>query len=243
MHQLSETVERKFEDIIEIEDGWMIDTDTGWEPVSKIMKTMPYEEWELKLSDGTFVVAADEHIVFTTGMKEIYMQDLKIGDTVMAQSGPATVISCQPTGRMSNMFDIQVDSVNHRYFANGILHHNTTTAAAYLLWRAMFVPDTQILIAANKFVQAMEIMDRIRYGYEECPNYIRAGVTEYNKGTISFDNGSKITARATTPDAGRGLSISLLYCLAGNTNVTVRDKLTGEIKTISLEDLHNELPE
>jgi hypothetical protein len=87
----------------------------------------------------------------------------------------------------------------------------TTTAAAYLLWRAMFVPDTQILIAANKFVQAMEIMDRIRYGYEECPNYIRAGVTEYNKGTITFDNGSRITARATTSDAGRGLSITLLY--------------------------------
>lgn len=87
----------------------------------------------------------------------------------------------------------------------------TTTAAAYLLWRAMFVPDTQILIAANKFVQAMEIMDRIRYGYEECPNYIRGGVVEYNKGTIKFDNGSRITARATTSDAGRGLSITMLY--------------------------------
>jgi len=88
----------------------------------------------------------------------------------------------------------------------------TTTAAAYLLWKAMFIPDTQILITANKFVQALEIMDRIRYGYEECPNFIRAGVVEYNKGTITFDNGSKITARATTSDAGRGLSITLLYC-------------------------------
>lgn len=87
----------------------------------------------------------------------------------------------------------------------------TTTAGAYLLWLAMFRPDTQILIAANKFSQAMEIMDRIRYSYEECPNFIRAGVVEYNKGTITFDNGSRITARATTPDAGRGLSITLLY--------------------------------
>lgn len=87
----------------------------------------------------------------------------------------------------------------------------TTTAAAFLLWKAMFNADTQILIAANKFSQAMEIMDRIRYSYEECPNYIRAGVTEYNKGTITFDNGSSITARATTSDAGRGLSITLLY--------------------------------
>lgn len=103
---------------------------------------------------------------------------------------------------------------NHRFCValTGRQMGKTTVAAAYLLWRAMFMPDTKILIAANKFVQAMEIMDRIRYGYEECPNHLRAGVMEYNKGTIAFDNGSTITARATTSDAGRGLSITLLYC-------------------------------
>jgi hypothetical protein len=127
------------------------------------------------------------------------------------------------------------DPMNHLLYTDGILSHNTTTAAAYLLWRAMFIPDTQILIAANKFVQAMEIMDRIRYGYEECPNFIRAGVVEYNKGTITFDNGSRITARATTPDAGRGLSITCLS--SATTFVTVRDKTTGEIMTLSLSEL------
>lgn len=88
----------------------------------------------------------------------------------------------------------------------------TTCAAAYLLWKAMFTPDTTILITANKLVQALEIMDRIRYAYENLPDHIRAGITEYNKGTVAFDNGSKIVSRATSSDAGRGLSISLLYC-------------------------------
>jgi Terminase large subunit, T4likevirus-type, N-terminal len=89
----------------------------------------------------------------------------------------------------------------------------TTCAAAFLLWKAMFVPDTTILLAANKMVQALEIMDRIRFAYEnlEQYNWLRAGITEYNKGTLGFDNGSRIIARATTADAGRGLSISLLY--------------------------------
>lgn len=87
----------------------------------------------------------------------------------------------------------------------------TTCAAAFLLWKAMFQPDTTILITANKLVQALEIMDRIRYAYENLPDHIRAGITEYNKGTVSFDNGSKIVSRATTSDAGRGLSITLLY--------------------------------
>jgi hypothetical protein len=88
----------------------------------------------------------------------------------------------------------------------------TTCAAAYLLWKAMFTPDTTILITANKLSQALEIMDRVRYAYENLPDYIRAGITEYNKGTVTFDNGSKITSRATSSDAGRGLSITLLYC-------------------------------
>lgn len=87
----------------------------------------------------------------------------------------------------------------------------TTCAAAYLLWKAMFQPDTTILITANKLVQALEIMDRIRYAYENLPDHIRAGITEYNKGTVAFDNGSKIVSRATSSDAGRGLSITLLY--------------------------------
>lgn len=89
----------------------------------------------------------------------------------------------------------------------------TACAAAFLLWKAMFEPDTTILIAANKYNQALEIMDRIKFAYENLEeyNWLRAGVIEYNKGTISFDNGSKIISRATAKDAGRGLSISLLY--------------------------------
>jgi len=88
----------------------------------------------------------------------------------------------------------------------------TTTAAGYLLWRAMFVPDSIILIAAHKYSGAQEIMSRIRYAYELCPDHIRAGVTSYNKGSIEFENGSRILSQATTENTGRGLSISLLYC-------------------------------
>ncbi len=87
----------------------------------------------------------------------------------------------------------------------------TTVAAGFLLWKAMFTPDSTILVTANKLNQALEIMDRIRFAYQNLPDHIRAGVTKYNEGTMAFDNGSKIIARATSTDAGRGLSITLLY--------------------------------
>tara|TARA_B000000565_G_scaffold255758_1_gene237719 strand:- start:179356 stop:180891 length:1536 start_codon:yes stop_codon:yes gene_type:complete len=87
----------------------------------------------------------------------------------------------------------------------------STIAAAYLLWYAMFVPDSMILIVSNKHDGAKEIMHRIRYGYENCPDYVRSGVVAYNKHSIEFDNGSRIVAQATTENSGRGLSISLVY--------------------------------
>jgi len=88
----------------------------------------------------------------------------------------------------------------------------TTCASIYLAWYAMFIADQTILIAAHKYTGAQEIMQRIRYVYELCPDHIRAGVTSYNKGSIEFENGSRIISQTTTGTTGRGLSISLLYC-------------------------------
>jgi hypothetical protein len=88
----------------------------------------------------------------------------------------------------------------------------STSAAGYLLWFGMFKPDSTILVAAHKYAGAQEIMQRVRYAYEACPNHIRAGVVSYNKGSIEFDNGSRIVAQTTTENTGRGMSITLLYC-------------------------------
>ena len=87
----------------------------------------------------------------------------------------------------------------------------TTSAAGYLLWYAMFVPDSTILIAAHKYAGAQEIMQRIRYAYENCPMHIKAGAATYNKGSLFFDNGSRIVSATTTENTGRGMSITLLY--------------------------------
>ena len=115
-------------------------------------------------------------------------------------------------------FDYQerLISTYHNYrFSISLMPRQTgksTSAAGYLLWYAMFIPDSTILVAAHKYLGAQEIMQRVRYAYENCPDFIRAGVTSYNKGSIDFENGSRIVAQTTTENTGRGMSISLLYC-------------------------------
>lgn len=114
-------------------------------------------------------------------------------------------------------FDYQerlIETYHNYRFSISLLPRQTgksTSAAGYLLWYAMFVPDSTILIAAHKYSGAHEIMLRIRYAYETCPDFIRAGVVSYNKGSIEFENGSRIVAQATTENTGRGMSITLLY--------------------------------
>lgn len=102
----------------------------------------------------------------------------------------------------------------HRFNINMLPRQmgKTTCAAGYLLWYAMFHPDQTVLISAHKYTGSQEIMQRIRYAYELCPDYIRCGVINYNKGSIEFDNGSRIISTTTTGNTGRGMSISLLYC-------------------------------
>ena len=114
-------------------------------------------------------------------------------------------------------FDYQkrlIDTYHNNRFSISMMPRQTgksTSAAGYLLWKAMFHPDSTILIAAHKYTGSQEIMQRIRYAYELCPDHIRAGVTSYNKGNLDFENGSRIVSTTTTENTGRGMSISLLY--------------------------------
>ena len=107
-----------------------------------------------------------------------------------------------------------IDAYHNNRFSISLMPRQTgktISAAGYLLWFAMFVPDSTILVAAHKYLGAQEIMQRIRYSYENCPDFVRAGVTSYNKGSLDFENGSRIVSQTTTENTGRGMSISLLY--------------------------------
>ena len=172
-----------------------------------------------KTLDGVLIKKAYQKENFTT---EQFTEFAKCADPVDgAQHFMNNYFNIQhPTkGRMvykAYEYQTKLLDIYHNYRFNiNMLPRQTgksTTAAGYLLWYAMFVPDSVILIAAHKYAGAQEIMQRIRYAYELCPNHIRAGVTSYNKGSIDFDNGSRIVAQATTDNTGRGMSITLLYC-------------------------------
>jgi hypothetical protein len=88
----------------------------------------------------------------------------------------------------------------------------TTCSCIFLLWFAIFNENKTIAILANKQRTAVSIIDDMKKAYEMLPAFIKPGVEEYNNLNISFDNGTKVFASATTEDALRGESVSLLFC-------------------------------
>ncbi|MDC3298449.1 terminase family protein [bacterium] len=86
----------------------------------------------------------------------------------------------------------------------------TTLMTIYALWMACFNNDQRIVIVANKENTAKDIFQRVRMAYEELPNWVKPGVKEYGKESMSLANGSKIGISTTTGTAARGMSCNVL---------------------------------
>lgn len=86
----------------------------------------------------------------------------------------------------------------------------TTMMTIYALWNACFNDDQRILIVANKEGTAIEIFQRIRLAYEELPNWLKPGVKEYGKTSMTLVNGTRIGISTTTGTAARGQSVNCL---------------------------------
>ncbi len=196
-----------------VADGIYVETPDGYSKVKHCHKTVPYNVWNLMTSDSKMLRCADNHIVITADGEEEFVKNLKRGDMIRTNSGVTEVVHNAAGNYTKNMYDLELDDENHVYYTNGILSHNSTVAAAFLLWYSIFNFDKTVLIASRANDHAMEMIERIRFAYEHLPFWIKPGVRDdgWNKHNLGFDNGSRIMSTATSENAGRGYSISLLY--------------------------------
>lgn len=124
----SETIERKFIWSKNIED-YEIETDSGFVDVVSINKTIPYLKYIIKTETGKILKCADNHILFTDNMSEIFAKEALPGKYIFTNDGYEQVVECINTNEYENMYDFELpENTNHRYFTNGILSHNTLLA-------------------------------------------------------------------------------------------------------------------
>lgn len=179
-----------------------IHTDTGWKPLSFVHLTKPFQMYNITLEGGYRLTCADTHIVFDRYMNEIFVKDLKPGDLVMTKEGPKKLLNLAVNNTNICMCDVTVNDENHRFYSNGILSHNTTTSAIFMLWYVLFNVDKNALVLGNKFKTAKEILDKIKNIFYYLPYYLKPGIRKWNEAEIVFDNGCRIMAEATTINSG-----------------------------------------
>jgi hypothetical protein len=119
-------------------------------------------------------------------------------------------------GKVEGVFPYNLDYIQQLHDNNRVVAASsrqlgsTLSLAIYCLWRAMYNNDEVVAILSSNYNHCLSLMDHLRRTYEGLPVEIKTTTTAYNKGSVEFSNGSKIVARAFSPDALRGLSFSTL---------------------------------
>jgi len=115
------------------------------------------------------------------------------------------------------LYDFQYDAllamVENRFVALNYPRQSskTTLATVIILWDTIFNDYRNFYILSNKEDTSKEILERIKLAFMYLPDFLKPGIREWNKKSITFDNGSKIIAATTTSDSIRGKTGSL-YC-------------------------------
>ncbi|MBP9758740.1 hypothetical protein KBD45_03520 [Candidatus Dojkabacteria bacterium] len=116
---------------------------------------------------------------------------------------------------IKNCFDISVTK-NENFLINGLLVHNTglsVVTAGYVAWRLMFRYEEKILIIANQGDGAIRFLDTVKQFIENTPEWLQpTSISKKNQTELEFakPHGSWVKAKASSPEAGRGESLTML---------------------------------
>ena len=195
---------------IELDDPIQVLTDTGFSPVSRLMVSKPFDIYKITLENGYFLECADEHIVFNEEFKEIYVDQLSIGDYIQTDEGLKKIINIEHNNTKVCMGDITVNDNNHRFYSNGILSHNSVTTAVFGLWKILFFSDKNGSILSKSGPAGRDLLKKIKDMYLYLPYHLKCGTLKWNQSEIAFDNNSTLSTEAFSPTACLGKTINLL---------------------------------
>lgn len=195
---ISDETYKKFIETFDVND-WEVETDNGWSDIKEIGKTTPYEKWILE-TENFKLGCADEHILFNEKYEEIYVKNLKVGDSIITKNGVESVVSVYNTKAEENMYDLSLNDENHRFYTNNILSHNSMwlqNLAANLADEGKNVVYVTLEMASHKVTKRLGAM-RFRVPidkYDELskdPIFLKNKINELKSVSVSnklFDGG------------------------------------------------------
>jgi hypothetical protein len=188
-----------------------VDSPEGWVQVTEINETQPFKIHYIKTESSKELFCADNHILYDSLGQEILVKELNIGQDIITCNGTEKIIDMYVYNSSNGMIDLSVDSPEMNYYTNGILSHNTITAAISLLHYCIFNTNKGVMIVANKGETVIEILDKIKNIYKLLPFFMKPGIINWNSKSIVFDNGCRIKSQARSKEPAIGFTIDYLY--------------------------------
>ena len=109
----------------------------------------------------------------------------------------------------------------------------STLAAAYSLWLMLFHKDKNVLALATTQATARNLVTKTIFMYDELPKWLKLPSVEKNKLSLRLKNGSKITAKSSSPDAARSEAVSLLLMDEAAFIENIEDTFTAAQQTLA----------
>lgn len=191
--------------------GIKVLTDAGYQPISYIYNTKPFNIYKVILENGYSIECADKHMLFDENFNIVYADELVENlSKIITDKGPSVVKYVSISKVKVSMCDVSVDHPYHRYYTNGILSHNSTTTAIFCLWSVLFRNDRNALILSKSGPAGQDLIKKIKDMYLYLPYHLKLGTLKWNQSEIAFDNNSTISTEAFSPTAGLGKTINFL---------------------------------
>ena len=115
-----------------------------------------------------------------------------------------------------NLYPFQEKVLNHMHREDYLIINKSrqlglsTLCSAYSLWMMLFYKDKNVLCIATKQETAKNMVTKVRFAYDQLPQWLQIKTVEHNKLSLRLANGSQIKAVAASSDAGRSEAVSLL---------------------------------
>lgn len=224
-----------------------IQCSSGWYQPLEVLKTIALDVYQLTFSNGASLKCSAQHVLIQDNGDEVYAKDA-LNLSFKSLKGTVMCIAVDNLGYKEPMYDVCMLQ-DHLYYSNGILSHNSgksITIATWLAWLYCFSKDIVIGICANKLGMAIEFLKNTKDIVVQLPIWMTPGCKVWNVSSIGGDNGVRILTDAPSDSSFRGFSCNVIIvdeCLKGDTEVTIRESISGSVKVIPIETLyeHSEL--
>ncbi len=87
---------------------------------------------------------------------------------------------------------------------------NSSFVAAYCIWRSLFYRSQECIVVSLTQRDSSDFLRRVKFAYDNLPNWLKAEMLEDSKTSMSFRNNSRIKALPSGSNIGRGLSASCM---------------------------------